>query len=113
MDIVDLDALSPQSAIIRYDNQDIEIPPPKTGDIIRLGTLAGKLGESDKMSDDELNRAVEDLTQQIYKIIPDLKDKLLNLAQIQKLVSIISDMATPPESLELKERGITVDSPKV
>lgn len=111
-EIIDLDALVPRPVTIKFGDETVEIPPPKTSDILRLGSLGQKMGQTDKYSPDELDKLVTELTEQVYNCIPALKDKPLNTAQLIKLVAIISDMAMPPDAEALKARGITTDTPK-
>ena len=109
-DVIDLDALVPQETIIKFGNDEIKIPPPKTGDLLRLGVLASKMGHVEDLKDDELQSAVLALNMHVYKMIPALNERPLNLAQLQKLISVISEMATPPDITELSKRGITPDT---
>lgn len=111
-DIVDLDALLPEAVIVKFDGQEIQIPPPTTADVIRLGSLAGKLENADKLNASELETIISSITTQIYKCVPALDGKPFASAQLLKLVSIISQMAVPKESQELAARGITSDTPK-
>lgn len=109
---IDLDALVPPSVTIKFSGETIEVKPPKTGDVLRLGTLGQQLGKADELTPDELEKAVQDVTNLIYTVVPELAQKPLNTAQLLALVKIISDMSIPPDSKELSDRGITVDSPK-
>lgn len=108
-EITDLDALIPEKRVIKYEKEEISVPPPKTGDLLRLGTLAQKMAEVESLDDVELNKAVLDLTSQVYKMIPALDGKTLNLAQLQALIQILSEMAVPKDIEALNKRGITLD----
>lgn len=111
-DVFDLDALVPASAKVKFGNQEIEIQPPKTADVLRLGFLGQKMENAAGLADNELEQLITDLTAQVHKIIPELQGRELNTAQLLKLVQLISSMAIPPDSKELEERGISVDDPK-
>ena len=111
-DVFDLNALIPQSIKIKYDNDEIEIKPPKTVDILKLGVLGQKLQAPDKLEDVELEKLVADLTDTISSCIPELTNKPLTTTQLLFLLSKIVEMGTPPDLKELEKRGITVDTPK-
>lgn len=106
----DLDALIPEKRTIKYENEDIAIPPPKTGDLLKLGVLAEKMKDLANFDDAELNTSVLNLTQHVYKMIPGLNERPLNLAQLQLLIEILSDMGTPNDLKELDKRGIKPDT---
>lgn len=111
-DVIDLDDLAPQPAIIKYGEEEIEVPPPKTGALLKLGTLAQKMQGATELSEEELDKAVDALTAQIWAMIPALNEKPLNLSQLQKLVAMFTKMSMPEEFKALSEQGITVDSSK-
>jgi hypothetical protein len=108
--IVDLDALLPEVRIIKYENDEIKIPPPKTGDLLKLGVLAQKMANVEDIKDDELQQRLLDLMMHVYKMIPALNERPLNLLQLQTLIQILSEMATPKDVKELEKKGITPDS---
>lgn len=109
-DIIDLDALMPRAVTIKFQNKEININPPKTGDILRLGKTAQKLQDSSESTD--IDKDIQDVSDHIYKIIPELNGEQLTTGQLLLLIKIISDMAIPPDAKELQERGITVDGSK-
>lgn len=111
-DVLDLDALAPKPVTVHFGNEDIEIEPPTTSSILRLGSLGKKIESADQLSDDEMEKLVDDMTNQIYKCIPALGGKKLNTAQLLKLVEIISKMSLPPDAEELQKRGITAETAK-
>lgn len=113
-DVIDLDALQPEAAIIKFNGQEITLNPPKTGDVLRLGQASTKLAALEDLTEEEVDATIERVTKLVYKIIPELKDVVLNTSQLLVLVKAISDMAIPPDAQELKARGIAVDGgPKV
>jgi hypothetical protein len=107
---IDLDALQPEAAIIKFNGEEITLNPPKTGDVLTLGQYATKLATLEGLTPDEVNAVIETITQLIYKIVPALNNAPLNTTQLLVLVKAISDMAIPPDAKELLERGISVDS---
>jgi hypothetical protein len=106
-DVLDLDALAPPTATVRFQEKDITVQPPKTSDLLRLGALGQKLQTADEATDEELDAAIADLTNLIQKMIPELSGVELHTQQLLGLVGLISKMATPPEQKELDKAGIT------
>ncbi len=110
--VIDLDALVPVNVTIKLGGQEIEIKPPKTVDVLRLGFLAQKLQKPDELKDNELDETLDFMTAQVKKCVPAIESHDLNTAQLLKLVQIISEMAVPPDAKELQERGISTGDPK-
>lgn len=106
-DVLDLDALVPPSARIKFGEKEIEVHPPKTGDLLRLASLGKKMEGAADLKPEELEQLVADMTEVVVKIIPELSDASLNTQQLLKLVQLISEMGTPPEAKELAKAGIT------
>lgn len=112
-DILDLDALMPKAVTIKFGGEEIAIAPPSTADILQLGYLGQKLqGSEALLQEGKLDTVLSELTDQVYKCIPQLNGKGLSTAQLFKLVEIISEMAIPPDVKDLNARGITVGDPK-
>lgn len=105
--VLDLDALVPESATVKFGNQEITVNPPKTADLLKLGSLGSKLQDLATMSDDEIDKTITALSEHIGKIIPELAGKDLNTKQLLVLVKMVSDMAMPPDAKELESLGIT------
>lgn len=110
-EVVDLDALMPQPVQVKFDNQVIDVPPPATGDILRMASLFRKVREDD-LSQTEQDQRVVALTQHIYRMIPVINDKPLTFSQIIALVNILDDMALPPDTKAAAKNRITTDAPK-
>ncbi len=110
--IVDLDALMPSPVTIKFGGKDIEVQPPKTSDILRLGVYAEALGKIEEMSTEEVTMAINNLNDQIGLCIPELKGINLNMAQMLKVVQIINDMAMPTDVKAMNESGVTAGDPK-
>lgn len=108
--VIDLDALIPQKRVIKYENEEIVIPPPKTGALLKLGVLSQRMTGIEDLKDDQLQQAVNDLTEQVYVMIPALQGRSLNLAQLQTLIQVLSDMSVPKDIEALKKQGITPDT---
>lgn len=115
-DVIDLDALVPPNITVKFGGEEIQITPPKVADILRLGFLGQKLATPDNIKDNELDKVIEDLTEHVYRCIPQLAGKPLNTPQLLRLVEIIGQMATPPDIKDLQAKGISkdtgTDSPK-
>lgn len=105
--LLDLDALAPPKTEIKLGDQTIEVNPPTTGDLLRLGSLGKKMETADELDPDGLDNLVNEITAQVVKMIPELANKPLNTRQLLKLVELLGEMGTPPEAKELKDKGIT------
>lgn len=106
-DLTDLDALVPQPRQIKFNNEIINIQPPKTADVLRLGQLGQKLQNTDTVTPEGLDTLVTEITALVYKCVPELQSAALQTPQLLSLIGIISEMATPPENKELERRGLT------
>lgn len=111
-DVLDLNALAPEPAKVKFGDDVIEVKPPTTANVLKLGFLGRKLESADTLSDEELNTLIASLTDQVFKCVPALSGKDLSTAQLLKLVELISNMSLPPDAEELKRRNITVDTGK-
>lgn len=109
-EILDLDDLVPKKCIVKFEELEIEILPPKTAEFLYLGQLAGKMSEVDKMEPAAIDQLVADIEAQIGKLIPQLAGKHFNSAQLTKLMDIITDMGMPADAKELERRKIQADS---
>lgn len=111
--VVDLDALIPEAVVIKIFGSELTINPPKTSDILMLGKLAQRLENLEKLDESQMEKVIKDISRQFTKIIPGLENRELNMAQLLKLIQIVSEMATPPDAKELADRGIKpVDNQK-
>lgn len=106
-EVLDLDALVPPKATVKFNGKEIEVEPPKTGDLLRLGSLGSKMEKITDADDAEVEALVTQLTALIYKVIPQLEGAELTTPQLLGLVTLIGKMATPPEAKELEAKGIT------
>lgn len=110
--IIDLDALQPQPVTLTFKGKTLTVNPPKTGDVLRLNTVARKINDLQGLLDEEIENILQNVQAKIAAVIPELKDENLNTAQLLLVIKIINEMALPPDAKELKKRGITVDNPK-
>ena len=112
--VVDLNELLPQGVTIKFGNppRDIDIPPPRTGQLLRLGALGQKMQTVDAQNPEAADQLDEEMAALLYEIIPGLNNEPLHTAQKLKLFEILTEMAMPEQMDELKKRGITLD-PKV
>ena len=106
-EVLDLDALVPQTAKIKFNGKEVDVQPPKTADLLKLGSLGQKVQNIADLPDTQVEQIIADLTRLVQKIIPELEGTELNTQQILGLVKLIGDMATPPDAKELEKRGIT------
>lgn len=109
VDIIDLDAFSPEPVVIKLQDQEITIKPPTLADVMDLGRLASKLKNTAEMPTDEVTALLQQVNEKIYSLVPELKDKELNVSQLFALISIINKMAVPKDVKELEKQGIKVD----
>lgn len=112
-DIVDLDALVPQAVKIKFGGSEIEVRPPKTGQVLKLSVLGQKLAEPSLLSTEQIQPIIDDLTTLILECVPELKDSVLTSTQLMKLMEIISEMSVPPDAKQLEKQGLEASSPKV
>lgn len=108
-DVIDLDAFTPPSVTVKLGGKYVVISPPRTSDILRIGVLSSKFKDIKTDNLSELEGSFTELAQAIKQCVPEVDIEALNMNQLLKLVSIITDMATPKDTKELEERGITVD----
>lgn len=116
-DVIDLDVFVPEPRIIKIGEEEITINQPRTIDLIQLGLLTNKLTDAqeptaEEVSDEKLQEIIDKLTARLCMVVPELEGKFLNKGQIQRLVTIISEMAMPREAKELEAEGITKDTAK-
>lgn len=111
-EIVDLDAMLPDSKRVRFGGEIIEVLPPKTEEIFRLTSLGQKLLKADELENDKLEKLVADVRQLVDRCIPSLVGHPLGLVQQMAVVRLLNQMATPPDAEELEKRGITPSAPK-
>lgn len=109
--IVDLNELMPQGVTIKFGNpaRDIDIPQPRTGQLLRLGALGQKMQTVNVDDPEEADKLDDDMAKLLYEIIPGLNGEPLHTAQKLKLFEILTEMAMPEQMEELKKKGITLD----
>jgi hypothetical protein len=112
MEVVDLDAVMPQPVIFKFAGNQIEVKPPRTGQLLRLGMLSASMVGIETKTEEETDKLVRDLTEQIWKMIPELNGSELGLNQLQMIIRAFSEMATPGTTKELEAKGITPSDPK-
>lgn len=115
--ILDLQALAPTSAKIKLpDGKTIEVQPPKTEQVLRIGFYSQQMREVRAMGEknpDEfteemrakLQSIMDSLEEQIKIVVPDLKDYNLNLKMITTMAEFITEMGAPGEIEKAKEQG--------
>lgn len=111
-DVLDLDALQPQSKSVKFNDKIIEVQPPKTGDLLRLSQIGAKMQEAANLPAEELDKVVSDLEAAIKKMIPELADATLVSGQLMSLLTLVMEMGMPEQMAELKKKGIEVTPSK-
>lgn len=109
-DIIDLDALVPEARKIKIGGKVIDVPPPKTVHILKLGQLGQKLDMAADMETSELEVVVSKLQDLICEVIPDLVGIELTTSQLMSLIAILGEMSTPKDdSVTTGEKGVDTD----
>lgn len=102
-EVIDLNALVPESRIVKIGDKEIEIKPPKTAQMFKLGALGQRMQGASDSQPEEVEALVSDMTALIVEIAPELDGIELGSAQLLKLIEIISGMVG----------GDQTESPKV
>lgn len=110
--ILDLDSLAPQPRVIKFGGKQITVNAPKTVNVLRIGHLGQKFEQAGDISEADLGKALDELTTEITKVIPELQGQTFNMAQLMGLMTLIKEMAMPADAKELEARKITTTSPK-
>lgn len=111
-DVLDLDALQPESKRVKFGGNIIEVQPPKTGDLLRLSQIGSKLKEAADLSADEIDEVTTKLEAQIKGMVPELAEATLGTSQLMSLLTLIMEMGMPEQMAELKKQGIEVTASK-
>ena len=110
---LDLDTLSQDKKRVKIGGEVIEFDPPSLEDLIELAKLGGKLqkyqGQQNVENIDEMSEVMDGLKNGLSNIVPELKDKKLNLQQLLALIDLFVDSAQPNDVKELEKRGIKMD----
>lgn len=107
-DVLDLDALQPESKRVKFGGNVIEVQPPKTGDLLRLSQIGAKMQKAADLPEEELDAVIADLEKAIKKMIPELMDATLVSGQLMSLLTLVMEMGMPEQMAELKKQGIEV-----
>lgn len=92
-DVIDLDALIPESRFVKIGEKEVEIKPPQTAQMFKLGALGQKMQSADKIPADQMESLVAEMNSLIVEIAPELEGVQLHSTQIFKLIEIIGEMA--------------------
>lgn len=109
-EVLDLDALVPQTLKVKIGDETFDVPPPSLQDILKLGALSQRMSKFDPDNMDVGAEMVAELTEQVYACAPALKGRNLNMAQLLGLVRALTELSTPPDIKELADQGISVDT---
>jgi len=102
-EVIDLNALVPESRFVKIGDKEIEIKPPKTAQMFKLGALGQKMQNAAKSSPEDVEALSAEMTALVKEVIPELEGIDLHSAQLFKLIEIISSMVN----------GDQTESPKV
>lgn len=105
-----LDELAPPDVTIKLGGHDLKIPPPRTGQLLKMAQLSQGMKGLDASNETEVEAKLGELTKHLETMIPGLPGDTLNFAQVQKLIIIITDMSMPKDMQELAAKGITPDT---
>lgn len=105
--VVDLDALIPRPATVRWGDKEITVNPPRVHTVLRIADYWQNIRLATVLPEKELEQGVRDLTTEIIKCIPELAGSELSYAQMTALVELLTKMTLPPETKELQEQGIS------
>ncbi len=111
-EVIDLDALVPESRIVKIGGREIEILPPKTQQVMQLGVLGQSMQGIDPKNVTEVTEMYTKMSEMICTVVPDLAEVALVPEQVLALFEIITDMSTPKNATELAKRGIDTNTPK-
>ncbi|WP_438979900.1 hypothetical protein [Polynucleobacter sp.] len=108
---LDLDTLKPKQATVKLGGKEYSVEPPKLKTLVVLSKIAtafDKLGEGEQASDQSVVGAIADLQKALVGTIPELADDGIDLSleQASALLKFVFEMASPPDTQALKEKGI-------
>jgi len=98
-DILDLDAIAPESKKIKFNGKIITVNPPRMGELMVMVKLGRKLQDADPNTTD-YEPIVEEMKGILYKVIPELEGNDLSISQLIALETLIAQMATLPQTAE-------------
>lgn len=92
--ILDLDALAPQSRQIKLPGGEmVTIKPPQMKNLLRLGFLGDKLRTSGTDTTlEQIDKILSEMHAELVLIIPELKDVDLLPAQLHGVVNFVQEM---------------------
>ena len=92
--IIDLNELKPESITVKIADKEVEITPPTTSQVFKLGRLGKKISDTTDSDTEEVENLSKEMVDMIYEIVPELNGIELYTAQVFKLFEIISDLAS-------------------
>lgn len=107
---LDLDALAPPEATVTIGGKDYNLRPPALSQIIRLSKLSSQFEGQDASAQTE--QTLEAFKEILRLLAPELAEVDLTIDQSTKLIEFIMEMAVPPESQYMAERGMQPTSQK-
>lgn len=113
---LDLDTLSQSKKRVKIGGEVIEFDPPSLEDLIDVAKLGGQLQKLQEQQaagtvDAEFMGDVMDkLKNGLTGIVPELKDKKLNIQQLMALITLFTESAQPNDTKALEQNGVKLDS---
>lgn len=110
---LDLDTLGQSKKRVKIGGNVIEFDPPSLQDLIELAKLGSKLqkiqNEGDNVDVENMSSVMDELSNGLTNIVPELKEHKLNMEQLLALIDLFVQSAQPNDTKELEKRGIKLD----
>jgi hypothetical protein len=110
---LDLDTLGQSKKRVKIGGSVIEFNPPSLQDLIELAKLGSKLqkiqNQGDNVDIDNMSSVMDELSNGLTNIVPELKEHKLNMEQLLALIDLFVQSAQPNDTKELEKRGIKLD----
>jgi hypothetical protein len=110
---LDLDTLGQSKKRVKIGGSVIEFDPPSLQDLIELAKLGSKLqkiqNQGDNVDIDNMSSVMDELSNGLTNIVPELKEHKLNMEQLLALIDLFVQSAQPNDTKELEKRGIKLD----
>lgn len=110
---LDLDTLGQSKKRVKIGGNVIEFDPPSLQDLIELAKLGSKLqkiqSQGDNVDIDNMSSVMDELSNGLTNIVPELKEHKLNMEQLLALIDLFVQSAQPNDTKELEKRGIKLD----
>lgn len=107
--LLDLEALAPQSASIKLPNgQIVSVRPPRLKDTLKLSILGQQMKDVNMLNDEQLTVLDADIDKALVDMIPELSGIELSTPQKLGVITLLAEMGVPASTKDLKQQGIEV-----